>query len=87
MSKSKEALIIGTQVATADHESGASLRLQSVKHALEKSNFYVTVSPLDMADSKLTKHWDLIVVISNENPVVHIHNENGVFEVENTIVN
>lgn len=64
MSNSKVALIIGTQVATADHESGASLRLQSVKHALEKSNFDVTVSPLTMADSELTKHWDLIVVIS-----------------------
>jgi hypothetical protein len=64
LSKPKEALIIGTRVATADHESGASLRLQSVKHVLEKSNFYVTVSPLDIADSKLTKHWDLIVVIS-----------------------
>ncbi len=64
MSKSKEALIIGTKVATADHESGASLRLQTVKHALEKSNFNVTVSPLNMADFELTKHWDLIVVIS-----------------------
>lgn len=64
MSKSKEALIIGTRVATAEHESGASLRLQSVKQALEKSNFDVTVSPLNMADSELTKYWDLIVVIS-----------------------
>ena len=64
MSKSREALIIGTRVATADHESGASLRLQSVKHALEKSSFNVTVSPLNTADSELTKQWDLIVVIS-----------------------
>jgi len=64
LSNSKVALIIGTQVATADHESGASLRLQSVKHALEKSNFNVTVSPLHMADSKLSKYWDLIAVVS-----------------------
>lgn len=64
MSISKEALIIGTRVATADHESGASLRLQSVKLALEKSGFNVTVSPLNTADSELTKQWDLIVVIS-----------------------
>ena len=64
MSKSKKALIIGTQVATADHESGASLRLQSIKHALEMSSFDVTVSPLNMSDSELTKHWELIVVIS-----------------------
>jgi hypothetical protein len=64
LSKSKKALIIGTQVATAEHESGASLRLQSIKIALEKSNFDVTVSPLNMADSELTKHWDWIVVVS-----------------------
>ena len=64
MSESKKALIIGTPVATANHESGASLRLQSVKAILEKSNFNVSVSPLNMANSSLNKHWDLIVVIS-----------------------
>ncbi len=64
MPKSKAALIIGTKVATANHESGASLRLLSVKSALEKSDFDVSVSPLNMANLSLTKHWDLIVVIS-----------------------
>ena len=64
MSKPKEALIIGTRVATANHESGASLRLQTVKSALERSNFNVSISPLNEAKSSLTKHWDLIVVIS-----------------------
>ncbi len=36
MTKSKVALVIGTQVATLNLESGASLRLQSIKSALEK---------------------------------------------------
>lgn len=64
MSRPKEALIIGTQVATINLESGASLRLQSVKFALEKSNFNVSVSPLNLARSSLNKNWDLIVVVS-----------------------
>lgn len=64
MPKSREALVIGTRVATLNLESGASLRLHSIKSVLEKSNFNVSVSPLHLAESSLSKHWDVIVVVS-----------------------
>jgi hypothetical protein len=60
----KEALIIGTRIATDSQESGASLRLQSIKSALEKCNFNVSVTPSNMANLSLNRHWDAIVVIS-----------------------
>jgi hypothetical protein len=58
------ALIIGTEVATNGFESGASLRLNGIKHLLEKSQLKVTVASRSEADNYLKNDWDLIVLVS-----------------------
>lgn len=58
------ALIIGTKVATNGFESGASLRLNSIKKLIESSGFKVTVASRTSARNSLNSDWDLVVLIS-----------------------
>jgi glycosyltransferase involved in cell wall biosynthesis len=64
MTNSKQALIIATEVATNGFESGASLRLDSIRELVEDAGFKVSVFSRKEANEKLTGEWDLVVMIS-----------------------
>lgn len=61
---SKRALIIGTETATSDNESGASLRLNSIKDLVKEAGFETQVASRTNAQTYLESNWDLIVVVS-----------------------
>ena len=61
---SNRALIIGTEVATNEFESGASLRLNGIRDLLEQCQLKVTVVSRSEADDYLKKDWDLVVLVS-----------------------
>ena len=61
---SNRALIIGTEVATNEFESGASLRLNGIRDLLEQCKLKVTVVSRTEADDYLKKDWDLVVLVS-----------------------
>jgi len=60
----KRVLIIGTEVATSEFESGASLRLNGIRDLLEQCQLKVIVVSRSEADHYLKKDWDLIVLVS-----------------------
>lgn len=62
--RQEKALVIGTEVATSQYESGASLRLQTIKSLLEQSGFEVTVVSRSLAKQKLKTNWDAIALVS-----------------------
>ena len=64
MTTEKIALIIGTEVATNGFESGAALRLSSIKNLIESSGFKVSVTSRARAKDFLKSDWDLVVLIS-----------------------
>lgn len=64
MNKDRVALIIGTDIATNGFESGAALRLGSIKHLLEDTGFKTSVASRKTAKSFLKSDWDLVVLIS-----------------------
>ena len=64
MAREKVALIIGTKVATNGFESGASLRLASIKKLIESSGFKVVITSRTTAKNYLNSNWDLVVLIS-----------------------
>jgi hypothetical protein len=64
MAREKVALIIGTKVATNEFESGASLRLDSIKKLIESSGFKVAIASRTTAKNYLDSDWDLVVLIS-----------------------
>jgi len=61
---SKPALIIGTEVATNGFESGASLRLNSIRDLVISAGFEVTVVSRKEADLALANRWELVVLAS-----------------------
>ena len=60
----RRALIIGTEVATNNFESGASLRILNIQNILSSENFEVTITSRKTAKAMLTQDWDLIVLVS-----------------------
>jgi hypothetical protein len=64
MTSEKIALIIGTEVATNGFESGAALRLDSIKNLVESSGFKVSVTSRARAKDFLKSDWDLVVLVS-----------------------
>jgi hypothetical protein len=58
------ALIIGTEVATNGFESGASLRIETLKSIVENTGMLVTVASKSNAKYFLKQNWDLIIVVS-----------------------
>ena len=62
--KSKTALILASRVATNQLESGASLRVDSIRELLESSSFAVTISTFDSIRNYKKSNWDLVVVVS-----------------------
>ena len=64
MSRDRLALIIGTEVATNGFESGAAIRLDSIKNLLVDTGFKTTVASRGTAKNFLTSDWDLVVLIS-----------------------
>ena len=61
---SNRVLIIGTEVATNEFESGASLRLNGIRDLLEQCQLKVTVVSRSESDDYLKKDWDLVVLVS-----------------------
>jgi hypothetical protein len=64
MTRKKLALIIGTDVATNGFESGAALRLISIKSLVKASGFNVSVASRASAKDYLKSEWDLVVLVS-----------------------
>jgi hypothetical protein len=64
MNKDRVALIIGTEVATNGFESGAALRLDSIKNLLENAGFKTSVASRGSAKIYLKSDWDLVVLVS-----------------------
>ena len=64
MNKDRLALIIGTEVATNGFESGAALRLDSIKNLLDDAGFITSVASRGTAKTFLKSDWDLVVLIS-----------------------
>jgi len=64
MTNRRRALIIGTQTATNGFESGASLRLASIKELVENEGFEVEVSAISQSKLLMKSDWDLIVMVS-----------------------
>lgn len=60
----KKALVIGTEIAVSEIESGASIRLNSIKKILSESGFEVIAVSKKNADSVLKRNWDIIVLVS-----------------------
>lgn len=58
------ALIIGTEVATNGLESGAALRLDSIRNLLEDTGFNTSMASRETARNFLKTDWDLVVLIS-----------------------
>jgi hypothetical protein len=64
MAEQKSALIIGTEVAVSDYESGASHRIQAVRKILEDQGYVTkTVSRSEAQDHLMTK-WDAVALVS-----------------------
>jgi hypothetical protein len=64
MVESRNALVIGTEVATNGLESGGSLRVDTIRTMIEKAGIKVTVTSKSKAKNFLESDWDLIVVVS-----------------------
>ncbi len=64
MSNSKSALIIATELAKSDFESGASLRVASILELVQKEGFVAKVVSRSDAKVALKSRWDLIVIVS-----------------------
>ena len=64
MVESRNALVIGTEVATNGLESGGSLRVDTIKTIIEKAGIKVTVTSKSKAKYFLESDWDLIVLVS-----------------------
>ncbi len=64
MVESKNALVIGTDVATNGLESGGSLRVDTIRTMIEKAGIKVTVTSKTKVNDFLSSNWDLIVVVS-----------------------
>ena len=64
MTKRRRALIVGTQTATNGFESGASLRLASIKEIVENEGFEVEVTAISQSKLMMKSDWDLIVMVS-----------------------
>jgi hypothetical protein len=60
----RSALIIGTEVATNGLESGASIRVDSIKDLLTKNGYHVDITSRAHAKNALTSDWDLVVLVS-----------------------
>jgi hypothetical protein len=60
----RSALIIGTEVATNGLESGASIRVDSIKNLLTKNGYHVGITSRRNARSALASDWDLVVFVS-----------------------
>lgn len=60
----KSALIIGTEVATNGLESGASIRIDSIRNLLVKNGFQVEITSRRSAKNSLNSNWDLVVLVS-----------------------
>ena len=60
----RTALIIGTEVATNGLESGASIRVDSIKNLLTKHGYQVNIASRQHARNALTSNWDLVVLVS-----------------------
>ena len=64
MTRKREALIIGTAVAVNGLESGASLRVQSVKNLLESQGYATTIVARNCFKTQLNRNWDVIALTS-----------------------
>ena len=64
MNRKREALVIGTEVAVNGLESGASLRVQSVKNLLESQGYATTIVARNSFKTQLNKKWDVIALTS-----------------------
>jgi len=64
MTRQKRALIICAEVAINGFESGASLRLNSIKNLINESGFEITIVPRSRARNALKSGWDLVVLTS-----------------------
>ena len=64
MNRKPEALIIGTEVALNGLESGASLRVQSVKNLLESQGYTTTTVARNSFKTQLDKKWDVVALTS-----------------------
>ena len=60
----KSALIIGTEVATNGLESGASIRIESIRNLLVKNGYQVEITSRGLAKNSLKSSWDLVVLVS-----------------------
>jgi hypothetical protein len=60
----RTALIIGTEVATNGLESGASIRVDSIKNLLTKHGYQVDIASRRHARNALASNWDLVVLVS-----------------------
>jgi hypothetical protein len=60
----RSALIIGTEVATNGLESGASIRVDSIKNLLTKNGYHVDITSRRNARNALASDWDLVVFVS-----------------------
>ncbi len=64
MVESRNALVIGTDVATNGLESGGSLRVDTIRTIIEKAGIEVTVTSKSKVNDFLSFNWDLIVIVS-----------------------
>jgi hypothetical protein len=64
VNKVKSALIIGTEVATNQFESGASIRLASIRDLIAANGFEVSTTSKRNSGYFLKSDWDLIVLVS-----------------------
>ena len=64
MVEPRNALVIGTEVATNGFESGGSLRIDTIRSMIKEAGIHVTVSSKSKARDFLSSDWDLIVVVS-----------------------
>lgn len=60
----RSALIIGTEVATNGLESGASIRVDSIKNLLTKNGYHVDITSRRHTRNALASDWDLVVFVS-----------------------
>jgi hypothetical protein len=64
MNRKREALVIGTEVAVNGLESGASLRVQSVKNILESQGYVTTTVSRNNFNACFDNKWDVVVLTS-----------------------
>jgi len=64
MTNKREALVIATEVALNGLESGASLRVKSVKNLLESQGYETTIVPRNNFETYLNKTWDVVALTS-----------------------